>query len=195
LDVREHFLCFGGGKNATSFSISEIHSLGAPDPFLGNGKKDWKRLFAAQIGKMKGLACQTCKEQQCLARRAVDEFLNKKDNFREIQMLSQNANKEEVVAWFRSGQPSFVLRQMGLWLCALRASQGQSERFWALTSRQASPIRNRLLPETKIMICNIAANWRLLYPHVPCTKATHFSFSGLGSQYFIFSLSCVSLVM
>ena len=80
---------------------------------------------------MKGWPCQTCKEQQCLARRAVDEFLNKKDNFREIQMLSQNANKEEVVAWFRSGQPSFVLRQMGLWLCALRASQGQSERFWA----------------------------------------------------------------
>ena len=143
---------------------------------------------------MKGFACQNCKEQQRLARRAVDEFLNRKDSFREVQMLANNASKEEVVTWFRSGQPSFVLRQMGLWLSALRATQGQSERFWALTSRQATPIRNRLLPETKIMICNIAANWRLLYPHVLCTRASHFSFYGLGSRCFSLLIHVLVLV-
>ena len=61
-------------------------------------------------------------------------------------------------------------------LRTLRASQGQSERFWALTSRQASPIRNRLLPETKIMICNIAANWRLLCPMSLAPKLLTFHF-------------------
>ena len=92
--------------------------------------------------------------------------------FSNVELPRSDASKEDVVTRYRSGQPSYVLRQIGLWMCALRATQGQSERFWALTSRQATAIRNRPLPEAKIMICNIAADWRLLYPDVSCQHSS-----------------------
>ena len=106
-------------------------------------------------------------EQRAPARKALEAYLELKDPFHNVVLPESSATKAEVTSWWRTRQPSHSLREMGLWCCALGSSQGQSERYWALVSRQVQPIRNALKPQTKELITSIACNWRLLYPDVP----------------------------
>ena len=67
-----------------------------------------------------------------------------------------SAEKKDVLMFFRSGQPSHLLKALGEHCATLSGSQGLSERSWARLSRQCTPLRNSLLASTKQTLMNLA---------------------------------------
>ncbi|CAE7598729.1 GIP [Symbiodinium sp. CCMP2592] len=98
------------------------------------------------------------------AQSAVRDYLAHSGPFKNVTWPDKSASVADVVGFFETGQPSWFLRELGLHFAALAGSQGMSERTWATLSRQAQPIRARLIYPAKKRLLNIAANWKLLYP-------------------------------
>ena len=104
------------------------------------------------------------------ARQAVDDLVNRKGIFSLVQLPHADAPKEDA-SWYRTGQLSFALKQLGLWMCG-PATQGQSEGFSALTSRQATPSRqfetSSIQRPRSWSATSLLYNWGLLYPNLLC---------------------------
>ena len=100
------------------------------------------------------------------ARAMLDSYCNKRGAYAALSYPKWDSSKQEVLAFFRIGQPSHLLAELGLHLGTCAGSQGMSERSWARLSRQCVPIRANLTADTKAKLMQLATNWSLLYPDV-----------------------------
>ena len=99
-----------------------------------------------------------------------DDFCEKQREFASIPYPEEGAPKAALLQWWRCKQPSPFLRQVAEAVLSLTPSQGVTERFWALLSRQCIPLRSKLSPTTKCLIASVAANWRLVVKDAPAQK-------------------------
>ena len=105
-----------------------------------------------------------------LAQADLNHFLQKTGPFANVEYPLKDVDHETVRQFWEVLQPSFPLKCMARHLAALRGSQGATERTWARLSLQTTAIRNSLLPGTKGQLLNIASNWKILYPNLPCVQ-------------------------
>ena len=98
----------------------------------------------------------TSQEQVDQAKCAWRDYLAGTGPFQNVPCPSKDALVKDVVECFQTGQPSWLIRDLGLHFATLVGSQGMSERCWATDPHWPSiPCQKKL---------NIAANWRLLFP-------------------------------
>ena len=102
------------------------------------------------------------------AKTTFDSFVHRRGAFAHLDYPPFSAEKKDVLMFFRSGQPSHLLKALGEHCATLSGSQGLSERSWARLSRQCTPLRNSLLASTKQTLMNLATNWPCIYPSVHC---------------------------
>ena len=105
-----------------------------------------------------------------LAQGDLNHFLQKTGPFAAVEYPPHDSDHETVRQFWEVLQPSFPLKCMARHLAALRGSQGATERTWARLSLQTTAVRNLLLPGTKGQLLNIASNWKILYPNLPCVQ-------------------------
>ena len=98
------------------------------------------------------------------AKSAFRDYLAASGPYQNVRWPEKGASVRDVVEFFETGQPSWLLGDLGLHFASLAGSQGMSERSWATLSRQVQPIRSGLLYPAKKRLLNIAANWKLLCP-------------------------------
>ena len=102
----------------------------------------------------------------CWGELSVDAYCNKRGAYAALAFPKWDSSRQEVLAFFRIGQPSHLLAKLGLHLGTCAGSQEMSERSWARLTRQCVPIRANLTADTKTKLMQLATNWSLLYPDV-----------------------------
>ena len=69
------------------------------------------------------------------AKRHFGDFTEVKGTFMECPALPLSATFREMVEWWSTSQPSYLLKRLALHVFSVQASQGACERGWALISR------------------------------------------------------------
>ena len=91
----------------------------------------------------------------------LDAYLTGQGAWASVRLPNASVVWQDLAAWWRTRQPSVLLRNAALKLLSMRLSEGNSERQWAALTRQTSTIRTSLQFGMKAKLMDILYNYPL----------------------------------